>query len=232
MLTVDNIEVFGFDTAVRAMRNPMNSWSKSDSYWCYEECNCEGCEHEFESICTNDEYIIGDNDMNLMKRLTRSGVEHRTFLRFMVVSMDVTAPLYFWKEADRYRFKEQVSTSTMHKIADHEFTHADFSCEHLSDDSLRILDTVIYTLNRYRDIYVNYNPDITHEHDKKHYWWQMIQLLPSSYNQKRTIMMSYETVLKIIRERKNHKLDEWRTQLVPQLLQLPYVKEFVEVAEC
>lgn len=224
MLTVDNIEVFGFDTAVRAMRNPMNSWSKSDSRWCYEECNCEGCEHEFESICTNDEYIIGDNDLDLMRRLTRSGVEHRTFLRFMAVSMDVTAPLYFWKEADRYRFKEQISTSTMHKIADHEFTLDDFSCEHLDEYSKECLAYINGWLDHYRKLYIDTKD--------KTYWWQMIQLLPSSFNQKRTVMMSYETVLKIIRERKNHKLDEWRTQLVPQLMQLPYVKEFTEVAEC
>lgn len=229
MLTVDNIEVFGFDTAVRAMRNPLNSWSKSDSEFCTDELReCTDCVFN-NTVCTHDQLIIGENDMNLMKRLTRSGVEHRTFLRFIMVTMDISGPLYFWKEADRYRFKEQISTSTMHKIADHEFTHADFSCEHLSLDSLRILDTIIYTLNRYRDIYINYNPDITHEHDKKYYWWQMIQLLPSSFNQKRTIMMSYETVLKIIKERENHKLDEWRTQFVPELKKLPYVSEFVGV---
>jgi len=215
---VENIDVHGFEHAIRAARNPMSSWSKSDS---------------------NGD-MIGTADMDLLKRLTMAGVPHRTFLRMIVVWMDVTAPLYFWKEADRYTVgKTQVSTSTMHKIHAKDFSLADFSYEHLlnnltNDDevywyneeypntSLDVLDDLVGMLNRQRRLYLKTK-------DKK-YWWQLIQLLPSSYNQKRTIMMSYEVCLKIIEERTGHRLDEWN-DFVETLKKLPYMEQFAVCLE-
>ena len=218
MIVVENIDVHGFEHAIRAARNPMSSWSKSDS---------------------NGD-MIGTADMDLLKRLTMAGVPHRTFLRMIVVWMDVTAPLYFWKEADRYTVgKTQVSTSTMHKIHAKDFSLADFSYEHLlnnltNDDevywyneeypntSLDVLDDLVGMLNRQRRLYLKTK-------DKK-YWWQLIQLLPSSYNQKRTIMMSYEVCLKIIEERTGHRLDEWN-DFVETLKKLPYMEQFAVCLE-
>lgn len=207
MIKVENIETWGFDTAVRACRNPMSSWAKSDSGW---------------GEYTNDIYSfdIGQNDLDLMKRLFKAGVEHRTYARLIQVSMDITAPLYFWKEADRYSVgKSQISTSTMHTIHKKPFTLDDFSCEHLFDNWKTDLHVTIGRLNEARELYL--------ETKSKLYWWQMIQLLPSSYNQKRTIMMSYEVVFKMIKERSDHKLDEWR-ELADILKDLPYVKEIME----
>ena len=188
----------------------MSSWGKSDSD--YEVANL--CDHDFR---------IGDADMGLMQRLYKAGVEHRTYARMIYVWMDVTAPLYWWKEADRYSIgKSQVSTSTMHKIQAKEFTRSDFSCEHLEQHNLIVLDAVIDALNSERR---NYNFG-----KLKSQWWQMIQLLPSSYNQKRTICMSYEVVFKIIKERTGHKLDEWN-EFVEILRDLPYVKEMMGETE-
>lgn len=210
MIRVENVEVAGFETAVRAARNPMSSWGKSDSD--YEVANL--CDHDFH---------IGDADMGLLQRLYKAGVEHRTYARMIYVWMDITAPLYWWKEADRYSIgKSQVSTSTMHKIQAKEFTRSDFSCEHLEQHNLIVLDAVIDALNSERR---NYNFG-----KLKSQWWQMIQLLPSSYNQKRTICMSYEVVFKIIKERTGHKLDEWNS-LVEILRDLPYVKEMMGETE-
>lgn len=220
MIKVDNIDVWGFENAIRGMRNPMNSWSKSDSYFNGDPKYCEICEHR-DDTCDKPCFKIcmGYNDLDLMKRLFKSGVEHRTYARMIMVSFDVNAPLYWWKEADRYRFKEQISTSTMHKIHSNEFTLDDFSHEHLNDRGYMTLKNTICQLNADRNDFINTK--------NKEYWWQMIQLLPSSYNQKRTVMMSYETVFKIIKERKNHKLDEWN-EFVEVLEQLPYVKEIME----
>lgn len=208
MIVVENIDVHGFEHAIRAARNPMNSWSKSDS---------------------NGD-MIGTADMDLLKRLTAAGVPHRTFLRMIVVWMDVTAPLYLWKELDRYTVgKAQVSTSTMHTIHKKEFTLDDFSHEHLrfeyTEDGKQYLalwaednlTETIKKLNRARNLYLKTK-------DKK-YWWLMIQNLPSSYNQKRTIMMSYEVCLKIIEERTGHRLDEWN-DFVETLKRLPYMEQF------
>ena len=210
MIRVENVEVAGFETAVRAARNPMSSWEKSDS-----DCEVANlCDHDFR---------IGDADMGLMQRLYKAGVEHRTYARMIYVWMDITAPLYWWKEADRYSIgKSQVSTSTMHKIQAKEFTRSDFSCEHLEQHNLIVLDAVIDALNSERR---NYNFG-----KLKSQWWQMIQLLPSSYNQKRTICMSYEVVFKIIKERTGHKLDEWN-EFVEILRDLPYVKEMMGETE-
>lgn len=216
MIKVENIDVYGFEHAIRAMRNPMNSWDKSDSYW-----------DTFGRF-----YHIGKNDLDLMKRLYKSGPEHRTYARMICVWMDITAPLYWWKEMDRYGIgKSQVSTSTMHKIHAKEFDLNDFSYEHLilgdideenyplHYDGIGTLARIVVALNEFRTMYLEMK-------DKK-WWWQMIQLLPSSYNQKRTICMSYEVVFKIIKERTGHKLNEWN-EFVEILKDLPYVKEIIE----
>ena len=210
MIKVDNIDVWGFDTAVRAMRNPMNSWDKSDSNF-----DLNGVH-----------FSIGENDLDLMKRLYKSGNEHRTYARMIQASMDITAPLYWWKEMDRYTVgKSQVSCSTMHKIAAKEFDINDFSHEHIED--LKDMDyntgyqewiNIIKCLNYMRERYL--------ETKDKKYWWQLIQLLPSSYNQKRTVCMSYEVIFKIIKERTGHKLDEW-TKLTNIFRCLPYVKAII-----
>ena len=204
MIKVEKIDVWGFKHAVRAERNPMDSWDKSDS--------------EYELAGDRNLYI-GKNDMNLMQRLYNAGVEHRTYARMIQVSMDITAPLYWWKEMDRYTVgKSQVSCSTMHKIHARVFDFDDFSCEHLKGSSLLTLKSIIEDLNESRMRYL--------ETKDKEDWWQMIQLLPSSYNQKRTICMSYEVVFKIIKERTGHMLDEWN-EFVDILKQLPYVEEII-----
>lgn len=217
MIKVENIDVYGFEHAVKAMRNPMSSWSKSDSKWGFEMP-----ENNDLSPVT---YYIGDNDLDLMKRLYRAGTEHRTYARMIYVWMDITAPLYLWKEIDRYSVgKSQVSTSTMHKIHAKEFTDDDFSMEHLIEDNdhaavfISSMHRTIADLNTARELYLKTK-------DKK-WWWQLIQLLPSSYNQKRTVCISYEVVFKIIRERTGHKLDEWN-DFVKILRDLPYVKEII-----
>lgn len=216
MIKVENIETWGFDTAVRACRNPLSSWAKSDSH--YEQIVQYDNTHR---------YVIGENDMDLMNRLFKAGVEHRTYARLIQVSMDITAPLYFWKEADRYSVgKSQISTSTMHKIHAKEFTLNDFSCEHLEnfdgyENKAMFYEWFVDTLDKLniaRQLYLSTGD--------KRYWWQLIQLLPSSYNQKRTIMMSYEVVFKMIKERTGHKLDEW-CELVEILKDLPYVREII-----
>lgn len=211
MIKVENIDVWGFEHAIRGMRNPMNSWDKSDSEW---RIYTPEYPHLSEA-----KYEIGKNDLDLMRRLYKAGTEHRTYARMIQVSMDITAPLYWWKEMDRYTVgKSQVSCSTMHKIAAKEFELDDFSHEHLTK-GLSCLEDVIVILNIARRAYLRSNA--------KSDWWQMIQLLPSSYNQRRAVCMSYETVFKIIRERTGHKLDEWR-ELVEILKDLPYVREIID----
>ena len=218
MIKVEYIDVYGFEHAVRAMRNPMNSWDKSDSEW----GAANRCSARFD---------VGPDDLALMHKLFKAGTEHRTYARMIYVWMDITAPLYWWKEMDRYGVgKSQVSTSTMHKIHAKEFTLDDFSHEHLvigdldydADhmiaDGLHSLQSTINTLNKFRLAYLETND--------KDMWWNMIQLLPTSYNQKRTVCMSYEVVFKIIKERTGHKLDEWN-QFVEILKGLPYVKEIM-----
>ena len=208
MIKIENIDAYGFDHAVKAMRNPMNSWDKSDSEW----SPANWCDAIF---------TIGDDDIALMKKLYKAGVEHRTYARMIYLWMDITAPLYWWKEMDRYMIgKTQISTSTMHKIHAKEFTLDDFSHEHLTLISEECLLGTIGVLNKYRSSFVSNPKDKT-------MWWQMIQLLPSSYNQKRTVSMTYETVFKIIRERTGHKLDEWN-EFVELLKDLPYVREIIE----
>ena len=217
MIKVENIETFGLYGAMRGMRNPLNSWDKADT------TVYQGHDKEFVNI--------GVNDLNLATRLIKAGTEHRKFLRMIHVQMDVTAPLYWWKEADTYKVGTTAnSCSTMHKIAAKEFTLDDFSHDHLFNDAVVyngyvptfVLECVIGALNEFRNLYL--------ETKDKRYWWQMIQLLPSSYNQRRTWDMSMETLLSILHQRKNHKLDEWNEFRDICLEQVPYLKEFYEAS--
>ena len=223
MIKVDNIEVFNFEGAIRGMRNPLNSWEKSDSYWGCErdnnKLNCAVCDIPKNYFCPKfcKYAIIGENDLGLMQRLYKGGSEHRKYLRQIFVSMDVLAPLYWWKEADQYRINVTTnSCSTMHKIHAKEFTLDDFSHEQLESIDITILGSIVQILNGHREKFI--------ETKDKKYWWAMIQLLPSSYNQKRTVTMNYENVMTMINQRSNHKLDEWR-EFVEVLRGLPYVMD-------
>lgn len=211
MIKIDNVEVVGWEAAIRGMRNPMNSWDKSDSDnvcpMSYDNGGCDCCDY----CCIN--FQLGPNDYDLMKRLRKAGTDHRKFMRMITVYVDITAPLYWWKEFDTYKVGTVAnSCSTMHKIHAKEFTLDDFSHEHLICTAL--LENIINELNIYRDIYNNYEKQTDGykaEFSKKDIWWQMIQLLPSSYNQKRTVMLNYETLCNMYSARKAHKLDCWRT---------------------
>ncbi len=197
---------------IEGMRNPMNSWDKSDSERCEDKDNCDACLRKIECdnhFISKKELILGPNDFNLMKKLAKAGTDHRKFMRMMPVYVRITAPLYWWKEFDTYKVGTVAnSCSTMHKIHAEEFTLADFSIEHLDDDrsgavsNAEWLEYLIHHLNRDRRRFI--------ETKDKKYWWQMIQLLPSSYNQTRNVMLNYEVLANIYHSRKNHKLDEWR----------------------
>ena len=218
MIKIEHVETLGWEAAIRGMRNPMNSWDKSDSEWCLI-----GTPGTNQAVANDkylrEKYCIGNNDLDLMKRLCNAGTDHRKFMRMITVYMDITAPLYWWKEFDTYKVGTVAnSCSTMHKIADKEFTLDDFSLNHLyaEDDidgmyysitaeeeftSTDVLKVIIEALNNYRKMYIATK-------DKKD-WWQLIQLLPSSYNQRRTVMLNYEVLANMYKSRRNHKLDEW-----------------------
>lgn len=207
MLKIENTEVAGWKTAIRGMRNPMNSWEKSDTVYgtYYGELNGHPC---FDT----DGFDLGANDLDLMTRLRNAGTDHRKFMRMIAVYLDITGPLYWWKEFDTYKVGTVAnSCSTMHKIADKKFERDDFSHEHLScidigsgvGSPYRLLQQTIVMLNECRNLYL--------ETKDKEYWWQMIQLLPSSYNQRRTVMLNYEVLANMYRSRRHHKLDEWHT---------------------
>ena len=211
MIKIENTEVFGFEAAIRGMRNPMNSWDKSDSQEL--DCDlyeCEDC--QFEHLCEERyprTYEVGENDLALMRKLALSGDDHGKFARFITVTVDITAPLYWWKEFDTYKVGTvRNSCSTMHTITEKEFTLDDFSHEHIYNDvstepsSLKMLLSIIDTLNQYRHLH------FVSKHKRD--WWQIIQLLPSSYNQRATLMLNYEVLANIYHSRKAHKLDEWR----------------------
>lgn len=199
MLKFEHTEVVGWEAAIRGMRNPLESWEKSDSYWNYHPC--EECNGNASCI---DDFHVSSNDLDLMTRLRNAGTDHRKFMRMLVVYVDITGPLYWWKEFDTYKVGTVAnSCSTMHCIHKHEFMLEDFSHEHLSTVSLSTLKTTIEHLNFCREVYLKTKDKGT--------WWQMIQLLPSSYNQKRTVMMNYEVLANIYKSRRNHKLDEWHT---------------------
>ena len=218
MLKLENTGVFGWEATIRGMRNPMNSWNKSDSGWGFVPSQtCPTCDR-YE--CG---YIIGENDLKLMKSLSKAGNDHAKFLRMINVTVDITAPLYWWKEYDTYKVGTVAnSCSTMHKIADKEFTLEDFSCEHLTVESITFgLEPVIDILNKNRELYIQWE---NAGEEKKNLWWQMIQLLPSSYNQKRTVQLNYQVLKQMYFARKDHKLDEWHI-LCDWMLTLPYFKE-------
>lgn len=212
MLKIEKTEVVGWEAAIRGMRNPMNSWEKSDSHYECLEYNKLSDDHQ--KVYLVDQYIPGSNDLALMMDLRAAGIDHRKFMRMIIVYLDITAPLYWWKEFDTYKVGTVAnSCSTMHKIAAKEFTLEDFSCEHLSEPAISVLKNTVETFNQARDLYLGFD-GFKHtwgDWEKKHYWWQMIQLLPTSYNQKRTIMLSYEVLANMYKSRKNHKLDEWHT---------------------
>lgn len=222
MIKLENTEVIGWEAAIRGMRNPMNSWEKSDSGF------CDVIGDKFGDVIKPENYRLGPNDYSLMKKLRNAGTDHRKFMRMITVYVDITAPLYWWKEFDTYKVGTVAnSCSTMHKIAEKEFTLDDFSHEHLldryGDPSMNlnyaggyptaVLNDLIHVLNNFRFWY--------NETKDKKYWWQMIQLLPSSYNQRRTIMLNYEVLANIYKSRKTHKLDEWR-DLCKWVETLPY----------
>jgi len=235
MILIEKAEVTGFDHAIRGMRNPMNSWGKSDSGICKDGddgIGCSNCASAYltpgESTCGHQydhSFQIGNNDYELMMKLVKGGPVHAKFRRMITVYVDITAPLYWWKEFDTYKVGTVAnSCSTMHKIHEKEFTLDDFSIDHLealtnietdnkiigkfgptqgfNTSSMGVILITIDALNFYRNLYL--------ETKDKKYWWQMIQLLPSSYNQKRTVMLNYEVLANIYQYRKNHKLDEWK----------------------
>ena len=224
MITITNEEVCGFGPAIRGMRNPKNSWDKIDSFGCME-CvpafyECETCpnraENEYGEYCNRGsvDYVIGANDKDLMQRLNKGGPVHAKYRRMITVYVDITAPLYWWKEFDTYKIGTVAnSCSTMHKIHEKEFTLDDFSHEHLTMQNRMLLEDIIAVLNRCR---ANFNST-----GDKLWWQQMIQLLPTSYNQKRTVMLNYEVLVGMYRDRKYHKLIEWHN-LCKWIEQLPY----------
>lgn len=209
MLKIENTEVIGWEAAVRGMRNPMNSWEKSDSGWTTDGVGNNDIlvDTDYEGYF---ELKIGPNDQKLMRNLRNAGTDHRKFMRMLTVYLDITAPLYWWKEFDTYKVGTVAnSCSTMHKIADKEFTLEDFSHEHLNCESITFgLEPIIDLLNQNRELYLQW---IGVGEEKKILWWQMIQLLPTSYNQRRTVMLNYEVLANIYKSRRNHKLDEWHT---------------------
>ena len=206
MLKVDKITVMNFENAIRGARNPMNSWARMDSY--YDE---EG------------NFVLGDNDLSLAARLAKAGSDHRKYLRQIIVSMDISAPLYWWKEFDTYKVGTVAnSCSTMHKIQAKEFTRADFSCEKMSEGALAVLDSVIEFMERERLAFI--------ETKDKANWHNMIQLLPTSYNQLRTVTLNYEVLINIYKARRYHKLDEWKI-LCAEIEKLPYAKELILLRE-
>lgn len=211
MLTIENTEVVGLEPAIRGCRNPLNSWNKIDSAWVYDDPE--------ESW----RYKVGDNDLGLMKRLAANGPVHAKYRRMIAVYADVTAPLYWWKEYDTYKVGTVAnSCSTMHKIHSRELTLEDFSYDHLTEESMMNLLGTIKLINKYRKIFI--------ETKDKEAWWQMIQLLPTNYNQLRTIMLNYEVLAGIYPMRKDHKLDEWHT-LCHWIEDLPYSEIITGISE-
>lgn len=237
MIEIENVEVMGWEAAIRGMRNPMNSWEQSDSGW---DESIYHNDKEYITVMSEDfsDYEVGPNDRDLMKRLRNAGTDHRKFMRMIAVYADITAPLYWWKEFDTYKVGTVAnSCSTMHKIQAKEFTLEDFSCEHLVSGwtgkdvngefiilpgPSDCLENTIAVLNRVRESYIDsLNKASDTGLSSKEIWWQMIQLLPSSYNQRRTVMLNYEVLANMYRSRKNHKLDEWHV-FCDWIKSLPY----------
>lgn len=225
MINIENTKVYGWEAAVRGMRNPYNSWDKSDSDFDCPSCDACPIPDRVDSCSLYNCVVLGENDLKLMKNLSKAGNDHAKFLRMINVTCDITAPLYWWKEFDTYKVGTVAnSCSTMHKIHAKAFERGDFSYEHLFDFMIgdvkllpiEVLDYTIDCLNMCRERYL--------ETKDKEYWWQMIQLLPSSYNQKRTVQLNYQVLKSMYFARRNHKLDCWRT-LCDWMLTLPYFKE-------
>ena len=228
MIKFEHTKVYGWEAAIRGMRNPMNSWAKSDSDFHREPINYFD---ENDMPCTDlRSFVLGPNDHDLMTRLRNAGTDHRKFMRMIVVYVDITAPLYWWKEFDTYKVGTvRNSTSTMHKITEKEFIPEDFSCEKLLNDGYGNLLATIDLLNKTRDIYLHGGEIITTgidvievEPKDKRVWWQLIQLLPSSYNQKATVLLNYEVLANMYKSRRSHKLDEWSVGFVNWVKDLPY----------
>ena len=231
MLKIENTDVVGWEAAIRGMRNPMNSWEKSDSIFVndgeyHDICGNSG---PFNGTVTDTFFEMGENDLDLMMRLRNAGTDHRKFMRMIAVYADITAPLYWWKEFDTYKVGTVAnSCSTMHKIADKKFTLEDFSHEHLIfEDDVNYIDMIgwlqkqIDILNEWRLTYLDVKDSPISAESAKKYWWQMIQLLPSSYNQKRTVQLNYEVLANMYKSRKGHRLDEWNS-LCSWIETLPY----------
>ena len=235
MIKIKNAEIMGWEHTIRGMRNPMNSWNKSDSGICKggdDGIGCDNCANQM--VCKhayNHSWQLGKADHELMMKLAKAGSVHGKFRRMITVYVDITAPLYWWKEFDTYKVGTVANyCSTMHKIHTKEFALDDFSCEHLTDASKKALSYIIDELNMSRERYLDYDelPECTKDKLNKKYpqfkkdiWWQMIQLLPSSYNQKRTVMLNYEVLSNIYQYRREHKLDEWR-EFCQWIEDLPY----------
>ena len=236
MIKIEDVEVVGMRKAIKSMRNATNSWNKSDS--CIDSCidpirHCKGCPYELVGCNDSDYFFIGKADMDLAKRLIKVGSLDRKFLRMIHVQADVTAPLYWWEEYNTYKVGTVAnSCSTMHTIHKRDLTIDDFSHEHLSERSMSFLQNLIEEINRNRSLYVKGFKGVPGDNDcdvkpyDKAYWWQMIQLLPSSFNQMRTIDLDYETLLNIYFQRRHHKLDEW-VEFCKWIETLPYMKEFL-----
>ena len=206
MIKITNISVMNFENAMRGARNPMNSWARMDSY--YDE---------------DGNFVLGENDLSLAARLAKAGSDHRKFVRQIIVSLDISAPFYWWKEFDTYKVGTVAnSCSTMHKIQAKEFTRSDFSCEHMSEEGLAVLDSVIAFMERERLAFIETK-------DKAH-WHNMIQMLPTSYNQLRTVTLNYEVLINIYKARRYHKLDEWK-MFCAEIEKLPYAKELIMLRE-
>lgn len=206
MIRITNISVMNFENAMRGARNPMNSWARMDSY--YDE---------------DGNFVLGENDLSLASRLAKAGSDHRKFVRQIIVSLDISAPFYWWKEFDTYKVGTVAnSCSTMHKIQAKEFTREDFSCEKMSEEGLAVLDSVIAFMERERLAFIETK-------DKAH-WYNMIQMLPTSYNQLRTVTLNYEVLINIYKARRYHKLDEWKI-FCAEIEKLPYAKELIMLRE-
>lgn len=231
MIKIENVDVFGWEPAIRGMRNPMNSWDKSDSGLCNDKLT--ECENYVDCKVMG-EFCVGNNDLKLMLSLIKAGSDHSKFMRMINVTLDIVAPLYWWKEFDTYKVGTvRNSCSTMHKITVKEFTLDDFSCEHLFDGSYPFEGSYDFDYYNVPTSHLLYTIDLLNFHREKYietkderHWWQIIQLLPSSYNQRATVQLNYAVLKNIYESRKSHKLDEWRN-FCSWIETLPYAKELI-----
>lgn len=234
----EKTEVWGFEHAIRGMRNPLESWDKSDSFNCDSKAdydNCKRCRFNNGGNCSNpmydeDYYIIGENDLELMQKLIKAGSEHRKFMRQILVSVDITAPLYWWKEADTYKVGTvSNSCSTMHKLASTTITMDCFEMDDFADSNEESNHYNLYTKNMWSNL-IDHLEALRKEFNEtkdKRYWKELIRLLPESWLQKRTITMNYENLLNMYRQRKNHKLTEWSKSFCDWVKTLPYAEELI-----